>query len=96
MHRLRYVAPFFFAALIAGCAPGFPEIEPRFEASARDAPWPDFMPTAMILDADPADFERAAAEIRALNYRAQRLRQRALLLQAPIEIAQDRLRNARR
>lgn len=96
MQRLRHVALFLLAAVITGCAPGFPDIAPRFEASARDAAWPDFLPTAMILDADPADFERAAAEIRALRYRAENLRRRARLLQAPIDIAQERLRTSRR
>jgi len=57
----------------------------------RDAQWIGFLPINEILNGNVVDLAASNAEIRVLMARIARLKYRAQLLRAPVEVAQERL-----
>ena len=83
-----------FALSVSGCESviGFPKIEGSFALQSRNEPWPTFLPIETIIGANPVNIKRSNTEIRNLQSRVARLRQKAQLLRAPIIEAQQKLR----
>jgi hypothetical protein len=94
MSSARHIAVLGLCALtLSACAAsiGFPDIPETASADTRNADWPEFLPVDTILDANAVDIIASETEIRRLQYRSSRLRQRARILRLPLSEAQEQL-----
>jgi len=82
---------------ITGCSAvmKFPNIAPTVSENSKNAPWPEFLPTATLVAEKAIDPKLVASQAQSLDARIIQLRRRAKALRAPLAEAQENLRRLR-
>ena len=77
--------------VLSGCSAAIPPVQGEDSATLSRVGWLGFLPLDEVQAGEPGAAVRSQAGIRALQGRVARLRRRAAILRAPVDVAQKRL-----